>query len=293
MDIIECEEKTPEEIMERHIDLIYSKPFFEIEPTTVCNLNCTFCPRDKLTRTPGTMEIDTFGSIFDKIPSTSKVMFSGLGEPTLNPNLVVFTSALKKRGNIVGITTNGINLDASLIKKICELEVDLVQISIVAKDQKIYSSFMRGGDVNIAISNIETLLEKKNENMQICLSIIEGPGIPKDENIDSYAKSRGISVFYKAMHSRGGNLYSPATIQPKGVCGMFAKIVFITWNGDILACCQDMNGNTKLGNLLEDDLEDILERKERIIRAGKWFEVCDQCDDPYRFILFRDASILE
>jgi len=239
------------------------------------------------------MEIDTFCSILDKIPSTSKVMFSGLGEPTLNPGLVGFISALKKRGNIVGITTNGMYLDASLIKKICELEVDLVQISIVSKNPKIYSRFMKNGDVNIVISNIETLLEKKNENMKIRLSVIEGPGIPRDKNIESYTKSREISVFSKIMHSRGGYLYRPTTIQPKGICGMFAKIIFIAWNGDVLACCQDMNGSTKLGSLLEDNLEDILKRKEKIIRTGKWFEICDQCDDPYRFILFRNATILE
>lgn len=282
-----------DEIIERQLELIHTIPFFEIEATNLCNLDCTFCTRNKLTRPLGKMDADTFSSIIESINPKSKVMFSGLGEPTLNSELSRFLFELTKQGNTVGITTHGTNLSTDMIKKICELDINFVQISIVSKKPEIYSKIMRKGNVDIVISNIDKLLENKRKKMIVRLSVIEGLDIPKDESLIAYAKSKGIPIFFKTIHSRGGNLYDPKMMQSKGICGMFCKIIFITWNGDVLACSQDMTGETKLGNITEDNIEIILERKKRVVKSGQWYDICNKCNDPYRYILFEDASDLE
>jgi len=281
------------EILRRHLELIYSKPYFEIEATTMCNLNCTFCPRDRLTRKSGVMGINTFSHVLKEIPPNSKVMFSGFGEPTLNPNLLFFLLELKKRGNCVGLTTNGLNMNASFIGELCEIGVDVVQISIFTTNPQIYSGIMKRGDVEVVLSNIEVLQDLKRENTRIQLSILEGEKIPRCNDIISYAKNHEISVFRKPLHSRGGFLYKPDRGDLENVCGIFTKITYVAWNGDILACCQDLTGGTRLGNLTKEKLAEILNRKEKVISENGWYEICKYCDDPFRFILFNDSTDLE
>lgn len=89
-------------------------------------------------------------------------------------------------------------------------------------------------------------------------------------------------------HSRGGNLRVPGVYDPKyletesGKCGLFHFHTFVTWEGDVLACCHDLTGDTQIGNLVNDDVYVIAERKRKIMCDYVSFPLCRKCDEPLR-----------
>ena len=91
-----------------------------------------------------------------------------------------------------------------------------------------------------------------------------------------------------ACHGRGGNLGESDIYKHQSIgleserCGLFQFHTFITWEGDVLACCHDLDGATSIGNLVNDDVTIIAERKREVLKNSMPFTVCQQCDEPLR-----------
>jgi len=270
-------------IQKRHLELLYSKPFFEIEMTNECNMNCIYCPRGRITRPVGSMDRTTMSKIVDNIPSDSKVMIAGMGEPLLNPLTFDMISILKEKGNACGITTNGTKLNRKNLETLLSLEIDLIQVSIpIMRDLTVTDK---------VISSLVKTFEDVDENLEnVQISVVKGGNVP--DISDKLVVFQGMKIVDKPLHSRGGKLYSPLMDDMK-VCGIFPKITFVTWQGEILSCCHDIEGKHVMGNLITEGLNVSIKRKEEVIRKGYWFEICSECDDVFRQKLFKDASMLE
>jgi len=277
---------------EHHIDLLYSKPFFELELTSYCNMKCLFCPRTKIERKMGMMDENTFKSIIDKIPSRSKVMFSGMGEPFLNPNIIDYLRLSKMNGNIIGITTNGSLLNEEMINQLSLIEIDLIQFSLPTMDREKYIKMMGGDFLEQVIKNISRLNERKNPKTEIRISIIYNHPDEIEDEIIHFADLNDIRLFTKKKHSRGGNLYKKIQLG-KFRCGIFPKITFISWSGEVLLCCHDIKGNINFGKYQDLGLKEILIQKDEFLMKGEFPDLCEYCDDEYRYTLYKDASDLE
>jgi hypothetical protein len=86
-------------------------------------------------------------------------------------------------------------------------------------------------------------------------------------------------------HSRGGTVPSLSVLEAGPAdrrCGYFSARSFIAWTGDVLSCCHDISGTTRLGNLVEEDLETIIDRKLSVVAFNRWFDICTNCDEPTR-----------
>jgi hypothetical protein len=66
-------------------------------------------------------------------------------------------------------------------------------------------------------------------------------------------------------------------------CDIFDNTLFLAWNGDVLACCHDLDGVAKLGNLVTDDIADLDQLKSGLRGKGAIFAMCAACNDMYRF----------
>jgi len=92
-----------------------------LEVTNVCNLNCTFCVNDVMTRDRGFMKEDLFKRLIDEIsadPGVEKVLFHVMGEPTLHPKIIELVNYAAKRVPRQILITNATTLtsDDSIIK---------------------------------------------------------------------------------------------------------------------------------------------------------------------------------
>ena len=283
--------------VKKYVEILKSKPFFEVELTNYCNIECKMCPRNKLFRKKGYMDPQLFVALFNWLPHDVNLMFSGLGEPLLNTHLCEYIKMLNQKNINVGITTNGNLLSPSIIDELLDAKIKMIQVSLNCFQENEYNIFMQGGNFKKVIANLEYLSRIKPTDLILQISILNQL---IDENakkqLIQFAENRGISIFYKNIHSRGGNLelMNYASMQQKNdVCGLFPKINFITWNGDVLACCQDLDGSTKIGNIKDLSRADIAIEKYNIICDDSWFNICKQCDDEFRTILFEDNSVID
>ena len=97
-----------------------------IEITNICNLNCSFCPKNN--RPKRFMTVDEFNTIIDEIsPLTNTVCLHLMGEPLLHPNIKeIFEICNQKKLN-VHLTTNGtlVRQNLELLKSGCAKKFQL------------------------------------------------------------------------------------------------------------------------------------------------------------------------
>lgn len=227
----------------------------ELNPTELCNLKCSFCPRatfypnQNLNIDLKTVEI--FKNRLDEIKYSKVVSFTGRGEPTLYK---YFTEAskilLKDKTYKLKINTNGKNIDKYLD---ILLEYDVVNLSIYENN---YIKFK---------------------------DVVNKYG--KYSNFNFYFKppinlSEDFSLRYT---NRAGSL--EREIDKSGFCDMIYEKLFIDWNGDYKLCCQDWKDHITLGNIYTEGIEQYLSSNTKLIKYRKLLAQgkrtltpCSNCD---------------
>ena len=100
-----------------------------IIPMRRCNLSCGYCNEYDDFSKP--VPIETMYQRLDRLADlgTSIITISG-GEPLLHPDLDLIVGAIRRRGMIAGMITNGYLLMADRIKRLNDAGLDHLQISI-------------------------------------------------------------------------------------------------------------------------------------------------------------------
>ena len=97
-----------------------------IEITNICNLNCSFCPKNS--RPKKFMTIKEFDTVTDEIaPLTNTVCLHLMGEPLLHPNIKEIFEICNRKNLNVYLTTNGtlINKNLDLLKSGCAKRISV------------------------------------------------------------------------------------------------------------------------------------------------------------------------
>jgi radical SAM protein with 4Fe4S-binding SPASM domain len=140
------------------------RPYFVVELTPRCNVDCTYCynvwkqddyPQGELSG-PGFVEL-LEGLIAETEPEG--ITLSG-GEPLLHPDLLDIASFLARRNVRTGIATNGTLLDETMARKLVDSGVGYFEISLVSTDEGTYGRLTRDdrlADVRRAILNVRSL----------------------------------------------------------------------------------------------------------------------------------------
>ena len=97
-----------------------------IEITNICNLNCSFCPKNS--RPKKFMTVDEFDVITNEIsPLTNVICLHLMGEPLLHPNIKEVFEIANKKNLKVYLTTNGtlIKQNLDLLKSGCAKRISV------------------------------------------------------------------------------------------------------------------------------------------------------------------------
>jgi MoaA/NifB/PqqE/SkfB family radical SAM enzyme len=98
------------------------------------------------------MELKTFDRLASDAAAmgTQSISLFGLGEPLLNPNLPDMIDAVKTRGMICNLSTNGSLLDRDRIDKFIQLGLDEINISLNAATDETYNKIHgKSGENNL------------------------------------------------------------------------------------------------------------------------------------------------
>lgn len=271
----------------------------EIEATNNCNTRCLHCPHESLARPMGKMSWESYQKIIDKIfeYTTTKglsvsVDFAGMGEPLLNPFIYDFVRYASRKA-FTAITTNGSALTPQNIRKLIEAGLSLLIVSFNGADIFTYELMMGGLSFERAERHLKTALELTrgtSTNIAVNLSITKQTQ-SKIQEITEYLSQIGINnISLSKCHNRGNKLNNPNvcdTPMPpsylKSRCDIFEQTLFVAWNGDVLSCCHDLEGENVLGNLLSETIEEILNKKKKVLESGLNYKICRTCNDLYRF----------
>jgi len=277
-----------------HKSILNTKILFDVELTNHCNLECIMCPRNQILRPKGIMEPNTFNKLSKWLPNKVNVMFSGMGEPLLNPYITSYIRTLKKKGIYVGITSNGLLLNDKKALELIDAGIDFIQVSLHGLSEPVYDSIVKGGNLNLLIKNLEFLSKINKNHLTIQLSVVEQESNKKEIfSIKKFAEKLGFTYFPRRIHTRGGHLARNPSVKGEiRGCGILAKVMYIAWDGSILACCHDLHGERNFGNIRSVSFKKIIELKKETILKDDWLTICPFCDDDYRYLLLIHPEII-
>lgn len=263
----------------------------EVEPTTACNLACAFCPRGSLRRPEGRLSEGDFLSILSNLGDPSDkgmLLFSGFGEPLQHESLALFVRHGKQAGWFCGITTNGTRLSEPSAEGLVFAGLDVLQVSLHAVTDAIYRRVVKGGAFDEVVNRVQRILPVCENRILLALNFTVTPW-NREEILDfaSYWRERGIShINFSPCHNRGGHFHGlprasslPGSGRAPARCWTYRNALYVTWDGRLLACCNDLTGETCRGDLRCTPLREIREKEKG---QEPLHEICIPCDFPFR-----------
>ena len=245
-----------------------------IEITNICNLKCKFCPETN--RKKMFMNVDDFEKIIHKTyKHTNLVCLHVKGEPLLHNRLQDILKILEKYNLKANITTNGTLIKQQLeilknSKSIRQINISLhsfTQNEMLNKQylQDIFESVeqLKGVIISYRLWNLENIKENDINN-EIIKSIQQYYDIQdlKQQLIKNEFLKIKENIFINQDIEFSWPDLNKEKIIEKGRCLALKEQVAILVDGTVVPCCLDNNGDIPLGNILEESMEEILNKPQ-------------------------------
>ena len=263
-----------------------------IEITNICNLKCEFCPETK--RTKQYMEVEEFEKIIKKIYKHTKLVCLHVkGEPLLHRKLEQILEILEKYNLKVNITTNGtlIKNNIEILKKSKALRQINFSIHSIKENKSINKQYLQdivecseeldNTIISYRLWNLKNIREN-DINSSIIEKIEKYYNIPnlKNQLIENeFLEIKKNMFINQDIEFTWPNINQNIIIE-KGRCLALRDQIAILVDGTVVLCCLDNNGDIPLGNILQETMEEILE-KPNVTRIKKNFEngviTCELC----------------
>ena len=290
-----------------------------IEPTNICNLRCLFCTQSISKRQKGMMSLDHFRKIAEILPlSIREVQLHFAGESVLNKDLPEMIKILKSRGIKTILSSNG-TLPFEDYENIINAGLDQLIISFDGATKEIYEQYRKGGNFEIVLDNLDKIAKLSERKTELIIQfIVMKNNESQIEEMKKLAKSLGVDTLW--LKSASLNIGSSEVLEKKIIdnakkflpqnqkysryilkedkliykdrplsCPWIFRTV-ILWNGDVVVCCTDLEGEVIVGNVLKEGSFDKIWRSEKYDKIRKLIlsrklKICKNCnigDNPIK-----------
>ena len=227
----------------------------------------------------------------------------GYGDPLVDPGIIDKILFIKKNYPDIRVTTLSTCqfLKGELADFVAE-NVDDLKISNYGFTKKTYESVHRGSLVYEKVNNniLDFLSREKRPHITMTYLILKGINDQETEDWKAYWEQKvdDIQIWYP--HNYGGTMaeyddildYDRNHIRS---CGRVGRDYMFSANGDVLACCFDINHRMKIGNIKEKPFNEIVNsarmKSIKEIHRSNQFSgcglICEKCDQ----ILDRKESL--
>ena len=229
---------------------MFKKVYIEI--TNHCNLCCPFCIHND--RPKEFMSLQSFNLILNKLKHHTKYLyFHILGEPTIHPEINEFINLANREGFYVNITTNGTNLKKIVNNRhIRQINISLHSNNSLKYLENVYEACSKLQNYTY----INYRLWQKIDPMT--LNFLES----KYGVTITGSTKLAPNVFLDIEKSFIWPNLDNQIFNEEGTCYGLKDHIGILVDGTIVPCCLDTKGTINLGNIFEDNIDDIL-KKER------------------------------
>ena len=274
-----------------------------VEITNACNLRCSFCPGTR--RAERFMTAEEFRLLTEKLRGHVKYLYLHvMGEPLLHPDLGELLSISGEQGFRVCLTTNGTLLGR---KKDLLLGAPCLHKTSVS----LHSMEGNGaGDLTAYLSGVWDFVSQGTCQGIICalrLWNLDGADTRGANALNGAILAQLERTFPKPWREgwQGTTLAPNVFLEwgerfdwpnlsasdgvPPSFCHGLRDQIGVLWDGTVVPCCLDHEGDVPLGNLLEQSLEEILAgpRARALVRGfseGRPSEeLCRRCGFATRF----------
>ena len=275
-----------------------------LEITNVCNLSCDFCPGTK--RPKGFLTPEDFSVLAQKLrPHVEYLYLHLMGEPLLHPKLEQLLSITQESGFKVMITTNGTLLpkqSSLLCSSPCVHKISISLHSFEGNEPSgLLSDYLNncimfakqasaaGKHCALRLWNLdgETTQGANSENDYILNTLTSHFPKPWKSNPHGFTLAPKVYLEWGEKFE-WPDLQSAESDQSLFCYGLRDQIG-VLWDGTVVPCCLDHEGDISLGNLFQQSLDEILSSpRARAIYDGfscrrAVEELCRKCGYARRF----------
>jgi FkbM family methyltransferase len=257
-------------------------------PPKGCVVDCAFCPQRLLMQkydSVKTLTYENFVKVIDKLPKQIRITFSGFTEPFLNKKTSDMILYAHSKGHKISVFTTGVGLTIEDIKKIKHIDFDNGPNSgfcLHLPDEE------RIAKHPITPKYIETIEYIKSIENEIKGFYVMSMGNEIHNSVRHIYPTAHVPTFW----SRAGNLLGEAIIKPElekikdrfnhmehGDKNMTCNCIETLYHnvllpdGRVSLCCMDYGLEQILGNLFEQEYDDI------IPVPFSCFNLCSHCEN--------------
>lgn len=235
-----------------------------LEITNICNLNCVFCPKNE--RAKRRMSVAEFHQLTDKLQGRIQFLYFHLmGEPMLHNELSDMIAIARSKGFIPVLTTNG-----TLLGKGLATLPHKIQISLHSHEGNTRSGSMkdyvdevmrfaidaarRGTIVVLRLWNQGGFDSRNDELLDL---VAEHVSRPWTQRYDGWKLADKLYVEYDQMFEWPDEQHDECGAD-EVFCYALRNQIGVLVDGTVVPCCLDHEGAVRLGNLFEQDLDEIL-----------------------------------
>ena len=280
-----------------------------IETTNICNLNCRICPtNNEMKRKKGFMSFELFQKTIGSGKSLKHLCLHNWGEPTQNKDLFNMIKYAHNKGiRYTVFNTNGTLLDDNTIHRILNSPLSVLRISVDGNPDTYQK--IRGIDFQIIENNILNLIKGRNEkNSPLKIGIVMVVEEQTEKDMDSFydkwksiadhvrfqpklirsQRDQGATTKWATAQSAKKIQFYKFALQRTDLCPeLFGKDygkVVVLWDGKVVPCCADYEGELQIGDVLNETVDSIWNglamRRLRKRHMDKDFpQICKNCNE--------------
>lgn len=284
----------------------------QIEPTTQCNLRCTYCPVGSEEGATGHMDPEVFRSVIDDVAEYALLLILwGWGEPFVCPSVFEMIEYAHRRGIRLVSSTNGhIFQDEGHADAVVRSGLDALIVSLSGTTQEAYKRF-RGGRLDHALDGTRKIVEAKRRlgrttpHLQLSF-IVTDYSEGQVSEIAEMARELGVDgLSLKKMNTASVKPRSgPDQALPKderfrrfrytagddgrlrvkqNPCKALWHCPTLRWDGRINPCAYDFDGERVLGDARHQPLSEIwsgpayTEMRKAFREDWQGIPICSRC----------------
>lgn len=280
-------------------------PTLLVELTNICNANCLYCGYRFMKRKKGIMNWRLFENLIDKFDDNSggDINLTGIvGEPLIDEDIVekIKYARTKKKIRNIRFSTNGILLQKTGIKKLLKSGVDSILINIGGMDEETYKSLFGVDKFYEVYENIQKLLSINKSIDRAVELIIVVKVISLDDVLTNkrylllkeFSKTCAAKIVFDYTYDSwcgriskddmAGDMKLKLNRKKRVPCSLLYSSLTIMWNGDVVPCCRDLDGDIVLGNIIEQSTDEIwksdaFEKVRKSFTQGNIPSICNKC----------------